>query len=329
MPLKLLPPQGTKHPNYRIRGTYLGRHVEQSARTSKRALASKLLKGIESAIERGEMSEPGEATFASAALAYMNAGGERTYLPKLLEHFGDAPISQIKQNAIDKAAVDLYPGGTPATRNRSVYTPVNAVLRHAGVSICLQRPRGAGGNKQTAWLWPEQAEAIFAEAGKLDPEFRSLLVLLCYTGLRLGEALGLTWENTRLQDGYAYVPDTKNNEPRAVFLPPVAVAALANVDRRNKGRVFRWAKSGHLYSLLRQAAGAAGVSLPERSAFHICRRTYATWMMRYAGLNTRQLVGTGAWKDARMADRYAQTIMSEEARKAVFLPAPAYAENRG
>jgi hypothetical protein len=35
------------------------------------------------------------------------------------------------------------------------------------------------------------------------------------------------------------------------------------------------AKSGHLYSLLKVAAFRAGVDLPERSAFHIFRHTYA------------------------------------------------------
>jgi integrase len=99
-----------------------------------------------------------------------------------------------------------------------------------------RRPKGSGGNKANAWLWPEQAEAIFAEAEKLDTEFAALLIVLCYTGMRLGEALGLTWNDVRLQDGFAYVPDTKNGEPRAVFLPPVAVAALGNLDRREGRR---------------------------------------------------------------------------------------------
>ena len=90
MPLKLYPPTGKKQTSWRIRGTYLGRHVERSARTGKRAIAAKVLKAIERQIERGEFSEPGEPTFASAAAAYMKAGGERTYLRKLLEHFGDS-----------------------------------------------------------------------------------------------------------------------------------------------------------------------------------------------------------------------------------------------
>ncbi len=321
MPLKLYPPVGKKQTSWRIRGTYLGKHVERSARTGRRAIAVKVLRQIERDIESGSFAQPGEPTFAGAAAAYMRAGGERTYVGRLLHHFGDTPLSYIDQAAIDAAAIVLYPNATSATRNRQVYTPACAILRHSGVALNLRRPKGAGGNKQTAWLWPEQFEALLAEAEKLSPEFAALLVVLCYTGMRLSEALGLTWERIRLAEGWAYVPDTKNNEPRPIFLPPVAVAALGNIDAgMARFHVFRFAKGGHLYSLLKTCAFKAGVDLPERSAFHIFRHTYATWMRRYAGLDTRGLVATGAWKDRKSADRYEHVQVSEEARKAVLLP---------
>jgi integrase len=323
MPLKLVAPRKGKSPNFTIRGTYLGRYVNRSSGAGKRAIAVQVLKKIERAIERGEFSERGEPTFASAAAAYMKAGGERVYLKKLLGHFGEKPLGQIDQSAIDAAATALYPDASPATRNRQVYTPCRAVLRRGGISIELQRPKGSAGKKATAWLWPEQAEAIFAQAEKIDTEFAALLIVLCYTGLRLSEALRLTWNDVRLQDGYAYIGDTKNGEPRAVFLPPVSVAALAGICQAGAGdRVFRFAKSGHLYSLLRVAAIKAGVDLPERSAFHIFRHTYATWMRRYGGLDTKGLVATGAWKDRKSADRYEHVVVSEEARRAEMLPTP-------
>jgi integrase len=325
MPLKLIPPR--KSPYWSVRGTYLGRYVDRSTKARKRAVAAKVLAGIERQIERGEFAEPGELTFAGAAAAYMKSGGERKYVRRLLDHFGDVPLSHIDQPAIDAGAAVLFAGCGPATRNRQVYTPISAIMRHAGIRLDLRRPKGGGGSKQTAWLWPEQAEAIFEEAEKLNPEFRALLVVLCYTGLRLSEALNLTWDNVRLQDGYAYCPDTKNDEPRAVFLPPVAVAALGNLNEVLRGeRVFRFAKSGHLYSLLRAAAIRAGVELPPRSAFHIFRHTYATWMRRYAGADSQALIATGAWKDRKSVDRYTHTIVSEEAQRAALLPV---GRNRG
>ena len=323
MPIKLFPPKTGRTPYWHIRGTYLGQYINTSSRSSQRSVAVKIKQKIEDEIERGTFSKPGDPTFASAAIAYMNTGGEKTYLPKLLEYFGETPLKQIDQAAIDNGAARLYPRGTAATRNRSVYTPVSAILRAAGQRTDLRRPRGSGGNKQTAWLWPEQAERLFEAAEALNPDFAALLIVLTYTGMRLSEALELEWNNVRLEDGFAYVPDTKNNEPRAVFLPPVAVAALANMDiRSGHGRPFRFSKGGHLYQLLKAAAWKANVDLPERSAFHILRHTYATWMRRYAGADETTLIATGAWKDAKSVKRYTHSIVSEESKRAALLPTP-------
>jgi len=322
MPIKLFPPKTGRTPYWHIRGTYVGTYVNRSSQSGKREVAVKLKRQIEQQIESNTYAKPGDPTFASAAIAYMNAGGEKTYLPKLLEHFGETPLKQITQEAVDLAAHKLYPQATSATRNRQVYTPVSAVLRKGGIKTGLDRPVGAAGRKQTSWLWPEQAERLFEEAGKLDAEFEALLIVLCYTGMRLSEALKLEWNNVRLEDGYAFVPDTKNNEPRAVYLPPVAVAAMANLQQRVAGRTFAFAKGGHLYSLLRAAAAHASVDLPERSAFHILRHTYATWMRRYAGADETTLIATGAWKDKKSVARYTHAVVSEESKRAAMLPTP-------
>lgn len=322
MPLKLHAPR-KEGQSWRIRGSYLGVHVNRATGAFKRAVAVKALKEIEGQIERGRFSAPGEATFASAARAYIDAGGEATFIGRLNDYFRDKPLTEIDQTAIDAAASALYPNGSPATRNRQVYTPICAVLKRSGVRLDLRRPEGSAGNKQTTWLWPEQAHALFEEAERLDPEFAALLIVLCYTGLRLSEALGLTWNDTRLQDGYAYVPDTKNNEPRAVFLPPVAVAAMGNLDPGGSGgRVFRFTKSGHIYHLLKVAAFKAGVDLPARSAFHILRHTYMTWMRRYGGLDELGLLNLGTHRDRKSVARYTHVVVSEEAKKALLLPTP-------
>jgi integrase len=323
MSLKLVPPRDGKSPFWRLRGTYLGQYIDKSTKARKLTIARKVMAKIEREIEHGKFSIKGEPTFASAAAAYMRAGGEGIYLQKLMEHFGDKPLSQLSQVELDTAASVLFPGRSPATLNRQVYTPVSAILRHVGVQLNLRRPRGSGGNTSTAWLWPEQAFALIKEAEKIDKEFAALLIVLLYTGMRLSEALGLTWDNVRLQDGFAYLRTTKNNEPRGVPLTPMAVAALENLPGvKRSARVFRYTKSGHLYSILRVAAIRSGVELPERSAFHIFRHTYATWMRRYAGLDTKGLVATGAWKDRKSADRYEHVVVSEEAQRAALLPTP-------
>src|SRR5262249_22305225 len=148
-------------------------------------LARKIVLRWEREIERGEFVDPGEPTFASAALVYMRAGGERRFLMPLLKHFGETPLRRIGQAALDEAAAPISPNAAPATVNRQLYTPAIAVLRRAGVCLNFHRPEGAAGQQLTAWLWPEQAGALIGEAIKLDAEFGTLCILLLYTGLRL------------------------------------------------------------------------------------------------------------------------------------------------
>lgn len=329
MPLKLVPPRAGKSPNYTIRGTHLGVGVNRTAGTPDRAGARKALLKIKDDIECGAFAPRQGVTFASAALAYLRAGGEDKFMGPLSEHFGNMPIEQIEQAAIDEAAVTLYPDASAATRNRQVYTPVSAVLKHSGHDAKLKRPKGAQGQVRVDWLWPEEAAAIFRAAGEVDAEFRTFLILLTYCGPRLGEALAITVGQVRLQESFAFIGRTKNGDPRPCHLPPIVVAELANhpsgMDRGGE-RLFRFRKNGALYTLMKETMGKA--KLDKHVSFHTFRHTWATWMRRYAGLDAKGLVATGAWLDEKSAARYEHVVVSEEAQRANLLPLPK-AANKG
>jgi len=90
--------------------------VEISSGTHKRSLALKQLRKVEECIEQhGQYPAPeptaqsGQPTFLSAANAYMQAGGRRKYVARLIKHFREKPLSEIDQKAIDDAAIVLYP----------------------------------------------------------------------------------------------------------------------------------------------------------------------------------------------------------------------------
>jgi integrase len=323
MPIKLVPPRSGKTPYWSGRGTHFGQYVNRSTKARERSLARKVIRRWEREIERVEFIEPGEPTFASAALAYMRAGGERRFLTPLLRNFGETPLKRIGQADLDEAAATIYPNAAPATINRQLYTPAIAVLRRGGITTPFRRPAGAAGQQLTAWLWPEQANVLIEEAMKLDIEFGILCVVLLDTGLRLSEGLRSEIDRLRLDESYLYMPRTKNGEARAIFLPSSAIEALRAHPRgldRPGTRIFKFHKGGHIYSLLRAAAARGGVTLQERQAFHIFCHTYATWMRRYGGLDLRGLVGTDRWKDVKSTARYAHVVPSEEARRAALLP---------
>lgn len=341
MPFKLIPPRPGRSKNYSVRGTYCGVELDKSTGVADKATAERIRRKWEADAERGLLAKPGEPTFLDAAVAYMQAGGDKRFLGEyddetglwtgIMEKLGSEPLSAITQQTVDKTAVELYPKGTPATRNRQVHTPISAVLKHAGIVTPLRRPKGWRGQRRVDFLQPEQAFKLLADATKVDPEFGCFLTILLYTGVRLSEGLGLRCDRVNLAERWALVAKTKNGEPRMVHLPPAVVVALANHPRKlNRGisKVFRFVKCGRLYALLRQAKAGN----PELGfvTFHTFRHTWGTWMRRYGGLDTTGLINTGAWKDAASARVYEHLDVTEEARKADLLPVPAErSENSG
>jgi integrase len=340
MPLKLVPPRQGKSPNWSIRGTYLGIAVDRSSGTHRRSVALRTLRKLELAIEGGEYPEPPKAkaaaTFLSAAVAYLRAGRRRRYVAALIQHFGETPLSAIDQAAIDAAAIALHPNAAPVTRNTAVYTPVSAILHHAGVDITVRRPKGYKGKPVTRFLLPPDAFAIIDAAKRIDEEMGRLLTFLLYTGCRIGEALALKWENVSSRDHWeAYIETSKNDDARTVRLSPDAIAALGPV--KPAGRVFRFHQGGHRNFLFLNAkvtaCGLAAVPRPKPGermkippyrlswvTFHTFCHTWATWMRRFAGADLQGLIATGRWRDPRSAARYTHVVSHEEWARVEMLP---------
>jgi integrase len=340
MPLKLISARKAKTKSIFIRGTYLGIGVDKSSRTNKRSIALKIVKQIEAAIERGEYPEAAphrgqKLTFVMAAVAYLEAGRRRRYIAALIKHFGETPISDIDQAAIDEAALTLHPDVTPATRNTCVYTPMSAILHHAGIELKLRRPKGSEGRVVTDWLRPPDAFGIITAAERFDAELAVLLAFLLYTGVRLGAALNLRREDVRLADSAAWVRHQKGQPASDVRLRDDLRDTLArHLRSHNHERVFRFHQGGHLkHQLMRARLGYLGLPCPARRApgwrpppnrlawvnFHSFRHTWATWMRR-AGTDVQGLVATGNWRDMKSAARYAHAVAREEWSRVDLLP---------
>jgi integrase len=314
--------------------------VDRSTGTPKRAIADQQRRKLESQIERGEYppkpEQPDAPTFLSAAVAYMKAGRSRRHVARLIAHFKETPLDQIDQTAIDEAAVTLHPNVTPSTRNGSVYTPVSAILHHAGIDITVRRPKGHKGKVVTRFLLPPDAFDIIRAASVIDEEMGRLLTFLLYTGCRIGETLALKWENISSRERWeAYIETSKNDDPRTVRLTPDAIAALGPI--KPSGRVFRFHQGGHRNFLFLNAkvtaSGLPAIPRPKPGermkipphrlswvTFHTFCHTWATWMRRFGGADLQGLVATGRWRDPRSAARYAHVVSHEEWARADLLP---------
>ncbi len=324
MPLKLVPPDlARRRPFYRVRGTYHGVYLDRSTETANKATAQRVLSGWAKQIERGEIRGKGELTFDQAVVSYLQAGGDPRFLDKIVQAVGPSILArEMDQARVDALAAELHPDSAPATRNRQVYTPVLAVLRHAKIPHAIDRPKGASGNQRHIWIEQSDFEKVHAEAQRRDPETALLLLLIFFTGLRLGEALSAQREKIDLSKEALFVGKTKNGHPRSVYLPPVLVAALsAELARADTGPLFptlpdkRRHGGSRFYAPVYAIYEAAGVD-PQGAPFHVGRHSFGRAMTR-AGAD---LVATNVWRSRQAAAVYQHFDHNEEARKAALIP---------
>lgn len=347
MPLRLRPPRKGKTPNFEIRGTYLGVHVECSSGSPRRSVAETKLKSIERCIEdHGQYpapvaeTGPSEPTFLSAVESYLRAGGAVRHVSPLVKHFGETLLRDITQERIDAAAGAIYPHVTNgATINAYVHTPVSAIMHHVLGDNCptIRRPKGAGGKPRNVFMWPEDAALIIGEADKLDEEFGLYLRMLIYTGIRKSEGQNLLAADVRPEERAAWLRTSKNEDPRMLHLKLELIGPLFAHLAKHPDRVhlFRWRGNGSIYWLLRRAKMAAcGLPCPPywtkgwRSpdyrlkfvTFHVFRHSWATWMRRYGGADVQGLAATGNWRNVRSAERYSHVVASEEWSRVDDLP---------
>jgi integrase len=267
MPLKLVEPRKGKSPNWTIRGSYLGVAINKSSGTDKRSVARTVLAKLERAIENGEYppkqaaSNSGERTILKAAVDYLEAGRRPRYVARLIKHFGAMPLAEIDQGAIDAAAVELFPHATSGTRNASVYTPVSAILHHAGIDLKLRRPKGAQGRVVTDWLRQEDAAGIIQAADGFNAEFGLLLRFLLFTGLRIGEVLAIRWSDIDLERGTAWVTREKDGVASDVRIRDDLRAQMArHGPQEPHRRVFRFHRGGDLrHKLIRAKLAYLGL----------------------------------------------------------------------
>ena len=324
MPLRLARRHGS--PNFYIRGTVRGVTVDESTGISDAKAAEAFRAKREWTIINGQITgRRPVATFLEAAVSYMEANGETRFINPLLKHFGTMSLDDIDTAVIEEAARKLYPGRSAATRNRQVFTPVSAIIRHAAVRGRAQlkpidRPKQPRG--RIRWIRPDAAERLIAECAD---HVRPLVVFLLYTGARMGEALSLDWNDVDLTRGHATFFDTKNGEDRGIPLAPRVVAELANMRGVKAGLVFR-RPDGHPYAdrsggghIKTAFAGACRRAKVMNFTPHDCRHTWATW--HYA--EHRDLIGLmrlGGWKSERMVMRYAHVNVADLAGSVAALP---------
>jgi len=149
----------------------------------------------------------------------------------------DTRVQALDQAAVNEAHRKLRESNAGATVNRKMAT-LSAMLTLAQEEGLIDQrpriPREKEGPHRTRYLTPAEEDELFSHV--LDPDFRNLFIFLVQTGLRVGEARALRWQD--LTDGHVNVRDSKAGNSRRL---PLTKKALECVDQQRSHTSGPWA----------------------------------------------------------------------------------------
>lgn len=295
-----------------IDGSVDGIRIRESTRTAVRKDAEEIAAKREREIHRERVfGTEAILTFGAAAGYYLDAGKSDRYLAPIFAKWEGRLVKDIKPGNAQDLARQLYPKAGPATMNRQVLSPVQAIINHAAKRgmcspIRIERFKVPKVQKRVAdmdWL-----KAFMAHA---RPHLGALAQFMAMTGTRISSATALDWSDVDLTRRTAILRDTKNGDDHVVTLPSPLVVTLSNLEHR-KGKVFRYKSRQSVQSGWNSTEMRAGIiHVPPHDAG---RRLFATVMIR-SGIDHVTVAKAGGWKSPRMVvEVYAQP---DDPRRAV------------
>jgi integrase len=199
----------------------------------------------------------------------------------------------------------------PSTLNREV-TVLKHMMRRAvvweylsrnpfldsqgGVLVGLKALREPGG--RTRFLNLIEIDRLLAACEPI-PYLQAFAAVALNTGMRRNEILSLTRKSIDWQNRAAALTETKNGEPRQVYLNDVALEALKALPPRIDGRLFPL-RGNQVSIAFMRAVRRAGI---EDFRLHDCRHTFASYQAM-AGIQARGLQTLLGHRDGRMTARY-------------------------
>ena len=126
--------------------------------------------------------------------------------------------------------------------------------------------------------WWKGVESLAAEDSlfRHGPEYRDYFQFVLLTGLRRGEAQGLTWENIDRAAGTITIRDTKNREPHVLPLTDYLTTIIKRREQRAKGPYVFATPDEERIDNWRYALEAVTKNSGVSFCIHDLRRTFAT-----------------------------------------------------
>lgn len=307
-------------PYWYVTGTINGRRYNKSTQCTERWQAEEQRIRWENEELDFKIHGPSKSiSFAEAITSYAQIKTDHRFLLPLLEYFGETPVNQITDGALQACAMNLYPKASPSTINRQVIGPASAVINHGQKSID-QAPRRFTRRKEPRgrlrWLTPAEAERLLHAAHEShDKELPHKIIALIGGGFRKGEFFDIDMKDVHLDSGEIFIPYEKAGDGRMVKLPQRAAIALKQIAppsgalwRKVNGRAMSCPSNWKAFENATRRAKLHDVTP------HTLRHTFATWYCA----QTKDLLRCktlGGWSRTTTLERYAKlapTTLGEE-----------------
>jgi integrase len=317
--LKLIPPGRRKDNRFYIaRGTIDGQPVEFSTRETDKgraeAAAARLLPTF---LNRRVTAEPQEVkTFRQAAEAYTAwrtpGWDEIRRINRLIADLGDRDIRTMTSSDLIGAAGRICPDHKASSRNRLVITPASAILHYAaeqGWCPWVRCRRFKEAKPETRAIRADAARKLVRSAKGIE---RAFLIFLFGQGMRVSDAIAVSWERINLRDGLIQVKIAKTDQWRWKAMDPDARAALASLplpkgERKRSGPVFPWKNRWAVYRALAAAVEASGIAFTP----HMARHSLGTWLAA-AGVSLKTRMDIMDHADPKSNVRYEMSQIPEQ-----------------
>jgi integrase len=314
MPLKVKWRDGIAY----ISGTVGNQRIRRSLKTSDPKSAEILCAETEARLVRESVYGKGsEATFADAALKYLEAGRPRAFVAPLITALGRKRLNMIQPGDIKQLAQELYPNAKPATLNRAVVRKAAAIINHAAeLGLCHHiRVKSFPVGKvvrhavDRAWIDSFRAHA--------SPRLGAMALYMYTTGARLGDAVKLEPKHVDL-DAKRAVLKTKNGDERIFYLTDEMVAVLTALPPRPRhDRVFGYMNNSGVKKAWKKVCERA--QIPYRMRHEAGRHSFATEALVRRGLDPVTVAAMGGWRNpSQLLSTYAHPENLAEQAEKVF-----------
>lgn len=279
-----------------------GKRVRKSAGTTDRAAAQELHDELKARSWRtAKLGERPQKSWEQAALRYLTQYKDRnkaTHIKRFTTFFKGRALDSLTEEDIDEALQGL---ARPYSWNRHAAT-LRHLLRLARddwnwlgrvpkVTV-LPEPK-----QRIEWLTASEARDLI---DALPDQHKDLVRFALATGLRLGNILGLTWQQIDAERTLAWIHPDQAKAGKAIPVPlnQTAVEVLA---RQSTGTERVFDRKRIETKVWKAALLRAGIK--RRIRFHDLRHTWASWHAQ-AGTPALVLQELGGWASHEMVRRY-------------------------